>query len=91
MIKHGGRAFPRPFSTVDWGEQRGNPIHDQEGMTYRQWLVGQILPALIAYNPQPEWKRKFPEATDEEIRQLFADEAHKLADAVIEHQEKEPL
>lgn len=96
MIKTGGHAFPRPFSTVDWGAAQGTPIYDQEGMTYRQWLVGQILPALINSTAFENTLRTYQKqhemvVIDDVIRHIVAEEAHKIANAVIECQEKEPL
>lgn len=54
-MNDGGPAFPRPGITAEQTES-------QEGMTYRQWLIGKVLsglcanPAVIAANGMNGWK-----------------------------------
>lgn len=66
----GGPAFAA-LATTAMGD-----VHHQEGMTYRQWLVGHILPALILNEGVASMSRP-------KMAQTLAKEAASLADAAI--------
>ena len=69
-------AFPVPIDNN--GEALKTPV--AWGMTYRQWLVGQIAAAN-------NWDRYEPE--DDEIRENHAELIIKRADAIIKRLEEE--
>lgn len=50
--RDGGPAFPRPYSQDEFGDY-ARPVHDQDGMSLRDWFAGQVLTRLAdIYNGQ---------------------------------------
>ena len=92
MKPDGGAAFPRPASETKY---RG--FADQRGMSYREYLISQILPALINNVRGAALRegilRAYPNTEEEKVddifRMLLAKEASQIADAVITLLEEE--
>lgn len=83
MRDQGGEAFARPASTIP----NGNYVSDQIGMSYRDWLVGEMVARWFERSTTASGKFYAVLAGDKDIRDVVAS-AHKVADIMIEERYK---
>ena len=67
-------AFPRPCSTMD---PDGDIVHDQEGMTLRDYFAGQVLANMDIF-----------EITDDDGPDGVAVATYRIADAMLKARER---
>ena len=86
MIDKNTPAFPVPEYEGHNGERAfRSPV--QEGMTYRQWLIGMALQGLVSSNFYDRYS--LHSSSQQPIVQVAASIAVEYADAIIERLNKE--
>jgi hypothetical protein len=86
MIDKNTPAFPVPEYEGHNGERAfRSPV--QEGMTYRQWLIGMALQGLVSSNFYDRYSLR--SSSQQPIVQVAASIAVEYADAIIERLNKE--
>lgn len=78
----GGFAYPKP----DALHPNGTHVYGGDGMTYRDWLVGNMV--KVFYGARTESGKLADALLDEDDMRVAVSLAHRLADIVIKERNK---